>query len=125
VIDDEAGIRRLLEALLRRDGWDVATAEDSTGAIDALHACHADLLLLDLGDDGERVLARLEAEQPGLRARSVFMSGSPPAGGRIDGRPVLGKPFAWQDLAAMLAQVTGSVPDHPAPGPRGAEASTT
>jgi CheY-like chemotaxis protein len=105
VVDDEPAIRGLLEALLRRDGWDVTSVEGTAEALDAIRGESFDLALLDVGDDGRRLLGQLEEQQPGLWSHSAFMSGSPPADGVLDGRPVLGKPFAWQDLAAMLADI--------------------
>lgn len=105
VVDDEPAIRGLLEALLRRDGWDVTSVEGTAEALDAVRGESFDLALLDVGDDGRRLLGQLEEQQPGLWSHSAFMSGSPPADGVLDGRPVLGKPFAWQDLAAMLEDI--------------------
>jgi signal transduction histidine kinase/CheY-like chemotaxis protein len=108
VVDDEPAIRGLLEALLRRDGWEVTSVETSADAIDAARGASFDVALLDVGDDGQQLLQQLEEHQPGLRSRSAFMTGSPPPDGVLDGRPVLGKPFAWQDLAAMLAGLATS-----------------
>ncbi len=106
VVDDEPAIRGLLEALLRRDGWEVTSVEGAVDALDAARGASFDVALLDVGDDGQRLLDQLEEHQPGLRSRSVFMTGSPPPDGMLDGRPVLGKPFAWQDLAALLADIS-------------------
>lgn len=105
VVDDEPAIRGLLEALLRRDGWEVTSVEGTAEALDAVRGAAFDLALLDVGDDGRQLLGQLEEQQPGLWSHSAFMSGSPPADGVLDGRPVLGKPFAWQDLAAVLADI--------------------
>ena len=105
VVDDEPAIRGLLEALLRRDGWEVTSVAGSTAALDAAQSVSFDVALLDVGEGGRQLLQHLDARQPGLRSHSAFMTGSPPAGGLLDGRPVLGKPFAWQDLAAMLARI--------------------
>jgi DNA-binding NtrC family response regulator len=64
IVDDDPVQRRLLEAQLRRFGYEVRTAEDGLGAIDALSAPDAawDLVFLDLtmpGLDGLGVLERM------------------------------------------------------------------
>ncbi|TVR36913.1 MAG: response regulator [Nitriliruptor sp.] len=106
VDDDDPAIRGLLEAPLRRDGWEVTSVERSVDALDAARGVSFDVALLDVGNGGWRLLDQLEEHQPGLRSCSVFLTGSPPLDGLLDGRPVLGKPFAWQDLAALLADIS-------------------
>ncbi len=49
VVDDEAPIRRLLQASLTNYGYAVATAADGLEAIDQVMAWRPDLILLDLG----------------------------------------------------------------------------
>ena len=80
--------------------------ERSVDALDAARGVSFDVALLDVGNGGWRLLDQLEEHQPGLRSCSVFLTGSPPLDGLLDGRPVLGKPFAWQDLAALLADIS-------------------
>jgi CheY-like chemotaxis protein len=109
VVDDEASIRGLLETLLRRDGWEVTGVGDGPAAVAAARAEDFDLVLIDVrlgGQDGEQVLAALRAERPALATRTAFMTGAPPEGGRIAGRPVLGKPFTWADLSRLLTETT-------------------
>lgn len=105
LVGDEPAIRGLLESLLRRDGWDVTSVEGPTEALDAARGTSFDLALLDVGDDGRRLLRELEEQQPGLWSRSTFTSGSSPPNGALDGRPGLGKRFAWQDPSTMLAEI--------------------
>ncbi|WP_020181251.1 sigma-54 dependent transcriptional regulator [Methylopila sp. M107] len=64
IVDDDPVQRRLLEGQLRRLGHDVRTAEDGSGALDALSTPGAayDLVFLDLampGMSGLEVLARM------------------------------------------------------------------
>lgn len=106
VVNDEPAIRGLPKARLRRDGWDVTSVQGSVEALDAARGVSFDVALLDVGNGGWRLLDQLEEHQPGLRSCSVFLTGSPPLDGLLDGRPVLGKPFAWQDLAALLADIS-------------------
>jgi two-component system, NtrC family, response regulator AtoC len=48
VVDDEPNLRRVLAALLDRDGYDVHTAEDGEQALEILKEHHIDMLLTDL-----------------------------------------------------------------------------
>jgi two-component system KDP operon response regulator KdpE len=60
IVDDEPAIRRLLEAILSRAGYEVIAAEDAEGALAALASGGIDLALLDLGlpdKDGLEVIA--------------------------------------------------------------------
>lgn len=59
VVDDEANIRRSLQRLLRRQGYDVAEAESAAVAKDILSSQAIDLILTDLrmpGEDGVELL---------------------------------------------------------------------
>jgi CheY-like chemotaxis protein/DICT domain-containing protein len=108
VVDDEPAIRGLLEALLRRGGWDVVCASDRAEALAAVAAASFDAVLLDLrlaDVDGRDLLVELSEAAPGVWEVAAFVTGAPPADGRVAGRPVLGKPFAWTQLAALLEQI--------------------
>jgi nitrogen regulation protein NR(I) len=48
VVDDEPNLRRVLSALLVRDGYDVETAEDGAQAIEILTEHHIDMVITDL-----------------------------------------------------------------------------
>src|SRR3954452_12326470 len=48
VVDDEPIVREILEGYLHRGGFDVATASDGPGALDAFEAHRPDLIVLDL-----------------------------------------------------------------------------
>jgi two-component system, NtrC family, response regulator AtoC len=48
VVDDEANLRRVLSALLMRDGYDVQTAESGEAALQTLREHHIDLVITDL-----------------------------------------------------------------------------
>jgi DNA-binding NtrC family response regulator len=63
VVDDDRSIRRTLEKLLLGEGYEVATAEDATGALERVAG--ADCVLLDLGlpgRDGLEVLAAIHGQ---------------------------------------------------------------
>ena len=48
IVDDEKGIRELLEILMQRDGLKTALAEDGKEALEKIHSLTPDLVLLDL-----------------------------------------------------------------------------
>jgi DNA-binding response OmpR family regulator len=69
VVDDESSIRLTLTALLKREGFDVTSAENGAEAIKLLEQQSFDLLLVDLkmpGMDGMQVVAGARQRQPDL-----------------------------------------------------------
>jgi two-component system nitrogen regulation response regulator NtrX len=77
IVDDEANIRRMLGALLRAEGFDVAEAQNGNAALLALEEVRPDLMILDLvmapGPTGLETLARLR--ERGQTLPVVMMSG--------------------------------------------------
>jgi len=77
IVDDEANIRRMLGALLRAEGFDVAEAQGGNQALLALDEVRPDLVLMDLvmppGPTGLETLGKLKEKDGGLPV--VMMSG--------------------------------------------------
>jgi two-component system nitrogen regulation response regulator NtrX len=77
IVDDEANIRRMLGALFRAEGFEVAEAGGGNQALLTLEETRPDLVLLDLfmppGPSGLETLERLKEREPGLPV--VMMSG--------------------------------------------------
>ncbi|MBT2288814.1 response regulator transcription factor [Paenibacillus albidus] len=48
VVEDDKHVRRLLEAVLKREGYSVVTAEDGVKALELLDSQHIDLIILDI-----------------------------------------------------------------------------
>lgn len=48
IVDDQKGVRRLLEELFRRDGWQVKVAGDGIEAMDSVEEIIPDLVLMDV-----------------------------------------------------------------------------
>lgn len=48
VVEDDRHVRRLLEAVLKREGYHVYKAEDGVKALQILHVQHIDLIILDI-----------------------------------------------------------------------------
>jgi DNA-binding NtrC family response regulator len=67
VIDDEQGIRDLLDTLLRRKGYDVVLAESGWKGLELFRLEHPDVIVLDLkmpGMDGLTVLQEIRSFDP-------------------------------------------------------------
>jgi len=48
IVDDETNIRRVLSAMLKRDGYEVTTAEDGEQALAAMNRVPVDVVVTDL-----------------------------------------------------------------------------
>lgn len=48
IVDDQKGVRRLLEELFKREGWEVRSAGDGLEAIDRVEEQLPDLILMDV-----------------------------------------------------------------------------
>jgi DNA-binding NtrC family response regulator len=69
VVDDEANLRRVLAALLMRDGCDVHLAENGEAALGLLREHHIDLVITDLKMpkiDGMELLREVQKSDPTL-----------------------------------------------------------
>ena len=69
IVDDEARILLLLQSLLKANGYDVVTAKDGNGALDAIKSDTFDLVITDLRMspvDGLALLKEINALQPKL-----------------------------------------------------------
>jgi DNA-binding NtrC family response regulator len=83
VVDDEAGVREGLRALLQREGYTVQTAADAWGAVRWIKRAPFDCLLSDmdltrdaeLAVNGLDVIALLRIHQPEAKAILISASG--------------------------------------------------
>ncbi|MHB1328807.1 MAG: sigma-54-dependent transcriptional regulator [Gemmatimonadales bacterium] len=77
IVDDEANIRRMLGALLKSEGFDVAEAPNGNAALLTLEEARPDTILLDLmmppGPDGIETLAAIRERDPVVPV--IMMSG--------------------------------------------------
>ncbi len=75
IVDDEARNRRLLEALLRPEGYTTRTAASGAAAVESVAEAAPDLILLDVmlpGMSGHEVAMRLKAD-PTTRSIPIIM----------------------------------------------------
>jgi signal transduction histidine kinase len=102
LVDDDDGVRRLTERMLRRAGYDVITASSGPEALAIARRDKLDLLLTDMvmpGMSGRDLARELMCEHP--ETRVVFMSGYH-QGTPIHGWQFIAKPF---DRHALLAKI--------------------
>ena len=112
LVEDEDGVRKIISAVLKRQGYHVLESATPDAAISIFEARHAeiDLLVTDVimpGINGPALAQRLVAVRPELRV--LFVSGYAGAGLPLDGGnpnvSFLGKPFEASVLAAKVHEV--------------------
>ncbi len=82
VIDDEEGIRNLLDTLLRRKGYDIVLAESGRKGLELFRREHPDVIVLDLKMpemDGLTVLQQLRSLDPKQPVIILTGAGTPEA----------------------------------------------
>jgi CheY-like chemotaxis protein len=113
VIEDEPGVRHLVELILRRAGHEVRSFPEGTAALDALAdpAAAIDLLVTDVvmpGPSGIEVARRLRRDRPELPIllMSGFAADTLDHEGIDEGSvDILAKPFSAGDLTARVQAV--------------------
>lgn len=112
VVDDEASLRRGIEAFGRMRGFDVVTADEGRSALDLVRSVSFDAVVCDLrmpGMGGVEFYEELRKERPGLASRTVFITGdmmTPLARSAPAARqPLLPKPFSFERLEETLVAV--------------------
>jgi CheY-like chemotaxis protein len=103
--DDDASIRRLLEAVLRKEGYEVESVINGSQAVDKLRSETYSLVLLDLMMpvmNGFEVLYMLDRDERLRAVHVVILSAASPreieAAGGVFVCQVLQKPFEVDDL---------------------------
>lgn len=108
VADDEANLRKVLSALLRREGYEVLTAQDGEEAWEILNAERVDVLLSDLRMprlDGMQLLKRVIERYRGLPV--VMLTAHGTVDTAVDAMKLgafdyLTKPFDKEELRASI-----------------------
>ena len=112
VVDDESGIRQVLDRLLSREGHHVELAADGGEALERIdeadepfHLIFSDLRMPGMG--GEEFLERLRERTTSYERRIVFMTGDVTARevGRIMGEtriPMVRKPFDISEILELV-----------------------
>ncbi|HVU27437.1 MAG TPA: response regulator [Verrucomicrobiae bacterium] len=112
IVDDEAGITRMLKRNLEATGrFTVRTENTSSAAITAAREFLPDFILLDVmmpGMDGGEVAAKIKEDKTLSHVPVVFLSAivkkeeTEATGGKIGGSTFLAKPVKLEDLIACI-----------------------
>lgn len=113
MIEDEPNIAEAVRFILSRDGWRIGLHDDGAGSIEKIARHRPRLVILDLmlpNRSGAEILDDLRAaEDAALAATPVLMltarGQSTEAGASADA--VLAKPFANEELRALVRQMLG------------------
>ena len=111
VVDDEPAVREALRAGLEFEGYQVTTAADGLGALEAIAKAMPDALVLDVmmpRMDGLTVLRRLRSFNPTLPV--LLLTARDTVGDRVTGLDVgaddyLAKPFDLDELFARIRAI--------------------
>jgi len=114
VVDDEAPVRGMLDALLTQAGHRVETAHEGGEALELLAQADFDLIILDLlmpGMEGMETLTRLRKTYPELKV--IVISGGSraikmdllPAARALGAHRVIRKPFHNEAMLTAVAEL--------------------
>jgi two-component system response regulator ResD len=126
VVDDEPIVRDVLTRYLSKGGFQVDSAEDGEGALDAFAANRPDLILLDLmlpGVDGVEVFTRIRADHdtPVIMLTARGEETDRVVGLEIGADDYITKPFSPREVVARVRAVLRRSPaglgDHRDDGP--------
>lgn len=70
VVDDQAGIRMLLEEVFKKEGYSILTASNGNQALEIIEENNVDLVLLDMkipGMSGLEILKKIKQVRPDLK----------------------------------------------------------
>ena len=116
VVDDEPGLRGMIEDYLSMQGFSVASAENGA-ALDRLLATHnPDMLLMDVnmpGEDGISIVKRLR--HAGERMGIIVLTANAEESSKVDGLSYgaddyLTKPFEVRELLARVRSLQRRLP---------------
>ncbi|KUO95287.1 response regulator [Ferroacidibacillus organovorans] len=116
VVDDQFGIRILLQEVLEREGYDVELAANGKEALDHLQRKAFDFVLLDMkipGMDGLEILKGLRQVQPHVKVAMMTAYGELGFVKEAIAHGAVGhftKPFDIDELRRFVASQVGVVP---------------
>jgi two-component system, OmpR family, response regulator len=120
VAEDDAAIRKLICAVVRKQGVDVVSASDGEEAILRTQEGAFDALLLDLmmpNQSGWAVMEQLAVAQSPLLSKTVVITAASDReiGHLPDQTRILRKPFDLRELVRTLRETVGMPADDNAP----------
>lgn len=111
VVEDDPGIRKVLEAYLTHAGYSVHLEDDGEQAIEVFHHWHPALVLLDVmlpgHDDGWTILRRIREESscPVIMLTALNETQNRLEGFREGADDYIGKPFKGDEVVARIRAV--------------------
>jgi DNA-binding response OmpR family regulator len=109
IVEDDPAIRRLVTAVLKREGYEVEVAGDGLEAVLKLGVREYDVIILDLmmpNLDGFTFMSTMAEHDPERLQRIIVTSAASPGviKERMKGQPfaLLPKPFDLEDLVARV-----------------------
>lgn len=110
IVDDEKSIRITLGEFLKREGYEVITAENAENAIALLQEYDCDMVLTDIimpRQSGVSLLRHIHNTQPGIQV--IMMTGEPTVDTAVEAvrsgaRDYLAKPIAKEELLRTVYQ---------------------
>ena len=116
VVDDEPHIRRVLDAMLGKEGFEVVLASEGAEGLRAIASGSIDLVILDLimpGATGLEVLAKIRTDPENSDLPVIILTAKGQdadreaafAGGAND---FLTKPFSPKKLVARIREILGA-----------------
>ncbi|MDO8805563.1 MAG: response regulator [Elusimicrobiota bacterium] len=125
IVDDEKGIRELLEIVVRREGFRAELSEDGEDALNKARTLSPDIIILDLmlpKSGGFEVLHELQAEETAnipiivITGRNMDRSTADMIRREANVREYIEKPLKTEVLAARLHQLLKTRPPARKPG---------
>jgi len=116
VVDDELGVRKLIEAFLEAEGYQVSVVSQASQAVNLVDYCKPDLVLLDVmltGLDGFELGGLLRQQYSQKQLPIVMMSANHDfeTKAKEQGFLFFGKPFDFKKLCGVIDALTGSAAD--------------
>ncbi len=116
VVDDELGVRKLIESFLEAEGYRVSVVSQARQAVNLVDYCMPDLVLLDVmltGLDGFDLARLLRQQYTRKELPIVLMSANHEFARRAEeeGFCFFGKPFDFKKLCEKIDSLTGSAAD--------------
>ena len=114
LVDDDAGLLRLLSIRLERDGYTIATAPDARSALATIRDFAPDLVITDLrmdGMDGTQLLDEIQQQWPGLPVLLITAHGTIPDAVDATRRGAIGfltKPLDRHELMTHIEEALAS-----------------